>query len=174
MRGLSQPAIHKHIKVLENAGMIVRRKIGLTNFLTLNRESLRGLEDWLMQYHTYWGSNQVTLENSAQYLSRENQKLGEKMKKFIFLTYGFEPPTQEIMDAWNNWFASIGDKMVDIGSPFGAGREITHSGTKELPLGAESVTGYTIINADSIDDAVEIAKGCPIITSIRVYEAMSM
>jgi hypothetical protein len=96
------------------------------------------------------------------------------MKKFVFLTYGFEPPTQEIMDAWNNWFASIGDKMVDIGSPFGAGREITHSGTKELPLGAESVTGYTIINADNIDDAVEIAKGCPIITSIRVYEAMSM
>jgi DNA-binding transcriptional ArsR family regulator len=74
MRSLSQPAIHKHIKVLENAGMIVRKKIGRTNFLTLNRESLRGLQDWLMQYHTYWGSNNETLENSAQYLSRENHK----------------------------------------------------------------------------------------------------
>ena len=96
------------------------------------------------------------------------------MKKFVFLTYGFEPPTQEIMDAWSNWFASIGDKMVDSGSPFGSGREITHSGTKELPLGAESVTGYTIINADSLDEAEKIAQDCPIITSIRVYEAMSM
>ncbi len=74
MRGLSLPAIHKHIKVLENAGIIRRRKIGRTNFITLNRESLRGLQDWLMQYHTYWGSNEETLENSAQYLSRENQK----------------------------------------------------------------------------------------------------
>ena len=74
MRGLSLPAIHKHIKILENAGMIIRRKIGRTNFLTLNRESLRGLQDWLMQYHTYWGSNEETLENYAQYLSRENQK----------------------------------------------------------------------------------------------------
>ena len=72
MRGLSLPAIHKHIKVLEKAGMIIRRKIGRTNFLTLNRESLRGLQDWLMQYHTYWGSNEETLDNSAQYLSREN------------------------------------------------------------------------------------------------------
>ena len=53
MRGLSLPAIHKHIKVLVKAGMIIRRKIGRTNFLTLNRESLRGLQDWLMQYHTY-------------------------------------------------------------------------------------------------------------------------
>lgn len=174
MRGLSLPAIHKHIKVLENAGMIIRRKIGRTNFLTLNRESLRGLQDWLMQYHTYWGSNEETLENYAQYLSRKNQKQGEKMKKFVLLTYGYETPTQEIMDAWSNWFASIGDKMVDSVGPFGPGREITHSGTKELPLGAESVTGYVIINADSLDEAEKIAQDCPIITSIRVYEAMSM
>ena len=37
------------------------------------------------------------------------------MKKFVFLTYGYETPTQEIMDVWGNWFASIGDKMVDNG-----------------------------------------------------------
>src|SRR5437773_1853830 len=71
MEGLSLPAVHKHIKILENAGMIVRKKIGRTNFLTLNRESLRGLQDWLMQYHAYWGSNDETLENYAQYLNRK-------------------------------------------------------------------------------------------------------
>ena len=71
MQSLSLPAIHKHIKILENADMIIRKKIGRTNFLALNRESLRGLQDWLMQYHTYWGSNEETLENYAQYLSRE-------------------------------------------------------------------------------------------------------
>ncbi len=70
MRCLSLPAIHKHIKVLENAGMIIRKKIGRTNFLTLNRESLRGLQDWVTQYHTYWGSDEETLENYARYLSR--------------------------------------------------------------------------------------------------------
>jgi len=96
------------------------------------------------------------------------------MKKFVFFTYGFETPTQEIQEAWGKWFASIGDKMVDSGSPLGPGREISHSGTKELPLGKESLTGYCIINADNLDEAEKIAKGCPIITSIRVYEAMSM
>jgi DNA-binding transcriptional ArsR family regulator len=49
LRNLSLPAIHKHIEVLEKGGMVTRRKIGQTNFLTLNRESLRGLQDWLIR-----------------------------------------------------------------------------------------------------------------------------
>ena len=96
------------------------------------------------------------------------------MKKFVFFHYGFETPTQEIQEAWGKWFASISDKIVDSGSPLGPGREISRSGTKELPLGKESLTGYCIINADNLDAAEKIAQGCPIITSIRVYEAMSM
>lgn len=71
MRGLSLPAIHKHLEVLEKGGMIIRKKIGQTNFLILNRASLRGLQDWIMQYHIYWGSDEATLENYAQYLGRE-------------------------------------------------------------------------------------------------------
>lgn len=96
------------------------------------------------------------------------------MKRFVIFHYGFEMPTPEIMEDWSKWFASIGDKMVDPGSPLGPGTEITHSGTKELPVGKDSLTGYTVINAKSLDEAVEIAKGCPMITSVRVYEAKSM
>jgi DNA-binding transcriptional ArsR family regulator len=80
MRGLSLPAIYKHIKVLEKGGLIIRKKIGRINFLALNRESLRGLQDWLMQYHAYWGSEKETLENYAQYLGREHAKNKEKKK----------------------------------------------------------------------------------------------
>jgi len=94
--------------------------------------------------------------------------------KFVIFHYGFEMPTPEIMDAWNKWFASIGDKIVDPGSPLGPGREISRSGTKDLPMGMDSLTGYTVVNADSLDEAEGIAKGCPMIASVRVYEAMSM
>ena len=52
LRNLSLPAIHKHIEVLEKGGLVTRRKIGQTNFLSLNRESLHGLEDWLMRVHS--------------------------------------------------------------------------------------------------------------------------
>ncbi len=78
MRGLSLPAIHKHIKMLENAGMVTRKKMGRTNFLTLNRESLSSLQGWLMQFHTYWGSDKETLENYARYLGADNQGKREK------------------------------------------------------------------------------------------------
>ena len=52
LRNLSLPAIHKHIEVLEKGGIVTRRKIGQTNFLTLNRKSLRGLQDWLIRINT--------------------------------------------------------------------------------------------------------------------------
>lgn len=77
-RGLSLPAIHKHIKLLENSGLIIRKKTAQTNFLTLNRQSLRGLQDWIWQYHPYWGSNEETLENYSQYLKEKQTKGGEE------------------------------------------------------------------------------------------------
>ena len=49
LRNLSLPAIHKHIEILEKGGMVTRRKLGQTNFLTLNRASLSGLQDWLIR-----------------------------------------------------------------------------------------------------------------------------
>lgn len=68
MRGLSLPAIHKHIRVLEDCGMVIRRKTGRTNYLTLNRKALLGLQDWLAQFHAYWGTEKETLENYAWFL----------------------------------------------------------------------------------------------------------
>ncbi len=70
-RGLSLPAIHKHIRVLEDAGLVSRRKLGRTNFLTLHRPSLRGVQGWLAQFHAYWGSEQESLESYATYLTRD-------------------------------------------------------------------------------------------------------
>jgi hypothetical protein len=80
------------------------------------------------------------------------------VKKFVLLHYGFEKPTPEIVAAWGK---------------FSGGREISKAGTKDLPLGLESITGFTIVSADSIDDAEKIAQSNPYISSIRVYEVMS-
>jgi DNA-binding transcriptional ArsR family regulator len=66
MRGLSLPAIHKHIRVLEDAELVIRKKSGRTNFLALNRGPLSELQDWVEQFHPYWGSDRETLDNYAQ------------------------------------------------------------------------------------------------------------
>ena len=72
-RNLSLPAIHKHIKVLENAGLIINKKSGRTHFLTINRQALQGLQEWLLQYPAYWGNDKETLANYEQYLKRRNE-----------------------------------------------------------------------------------------------------
>ena len=95
------------------------------------------------------------------------------MKRFMLLHFGFERPTPEIMAAWKTWFESVADKTADQGGFHGGAREISHSGTKDLPMGMDSITGYSIINAESLDDAEEIARGNPFIASIRIYEIMA-
>lgn len=94
------------------------------------------------------------------------------MKKFMLLHFGFEQPTPEIMESWKEWFESIADRTVDQGG-FGAGRELSDNGTEDLRMGAESITGYNIIEAEDLDEAEEIARGNPYISSIRVYEIRS-
>jgi hypothetical protein len=94
------------------------------------------------------------------------------MKKFVLLHYGFEKPTPEIMAAWGKWFEATKPHTVDMGG-FGNGREISKGGTKSLPLGPDSITGFTIVNAASLDDAEKMAEGNPYISSIRVYEVRS-
>ncbi len=98
------------------------------------------------------------------------------MKKFVLLYRGTrdQAPTEESMAAWTEWFASLGDAVVDAGNPFGPGREVTAGGTAELPLDADGVTGYTLINAHDIDEAEKVALSHPVVSSIQVYEAMPM
>jgi DNA-binding transcriptional ArsR family regulator len=72
MRELSLPAIHKHIKILESAGLVTRKKVGRMHVLTLNRLALRGLQEWLTQFHTYWGTDLETLEN---YVPDDHKKM---------------------------------------------------------------------------------------------------
>ena len=80
MQALSLPAIHKHIKILKNAELILDKKSGRTHFLTINRQTLRGLQEWLMQYHAYWGNDKETLANYEEYLKKKPVKGGEKTK----------------------------------------------------------------------------------------------
>ena len=93
--------------------------------------------------------------------------------KFYFLFIGFTQPTPEIMQSWMQWFKSVEDKAADMGNMLGQGREITKNGAKELPMDLDSVTGYMIFNAENIDEAEKIAKSCPMITSVKIYEVMS-
>lgn len=91
------------------------------------------------------------------------------MKQYMILHYGFERPTADIMAAWQEWSESIADRLVDQGG-FSCGKEISRAGAKDLAWNGESITGYNIIRAESLDEAERIAGTNPYITGVRVYE----
>jgi hypothetical protein len=97
------------------------------------------------------------------------------MSKFVFLYKGLWPePTPEITDAWTSWFSEIGDSIVDSGNPFGPGREVIDNASTDAPSGPQSITGYSIVSADNIEEAEKLLANCPMITSVLIYEAMPM
>ncbi|MGV8850490.1 MAG: ArsR/SmtB family transcription factor [Propionibacteriaceae bacterium] len=69
LRELSLPAIHKHLAILEDAQLIRRRKTGRTTYLTLQRQTLRSLQDWLAGFHTHWGTHAESLTNYETFLT---------------------------------------------------------------------------------------------------------
>lgn len=95
------------------------------------------------------------------------------MKKFVLMHIGFEKPTEEIMAAWNSWFEKAGPQTVENIGYFMKGKEITHSGTTDLSLGLDAITGLTVITADNFEDACALAAENPFISAIRVYEIQS-
>ena len=65
--GISKPAISKHLKVLENAKLIVRKKDAQWHRFQLRSESLKAASDWIARYQQYWEDQFDAL---AEYLDK--------------------------------------------------------------------------------------------------------
>jgi len=80
------------------------------------------------------------------------------------------------MNAWMSWFGGLGAAVIDSGNPFSVSAGIAANGS--VTQGASSgLTGYSLLAADSLAAATEMAKGCPILSadgSVDVYEAFSV
>lgn len=97
------------------------------------------------------------------------------MKDFLFLyktDYNqMQQATGEQMQAslqkWMDWLGSIAaqNKLIDRGNRLeNSGRIVKNDVVTNGPFTdiKESIGGYSLVKAESYDDAVEIAKGCPI------------
>jgi hypothetical protein len=101
------------------------------------------------------------------------------MANFVLLYSGGGMPATEaeqaaVIQAWTAWYTRLGDAVLDPGNPFTpAARSIAPNGkVSDAPVGVMA-TGYTVLKADSLDAAVELARGCPALqggSQISVYE----
>jgi DNA-binding transcriptional ArsR family regulator len=76
---MSLPAVMKHLRVLEHAGLVSQRKIGRTRRCQLAAEPLKDAESWLSQYRQFW---EGTFDSLERYLSQSEQSETKEDQKW--------------------------------------------------------------------------------------------
>ena len=89
------------------------------------------------------------------------------------------PETQEERDAemaaWGAWFEQMGAAVVDGGAPVGMSKTVSTTGVEDNG-GSNPLSGYTLVEADTIEAALTMAKGSPHLKegTIEVAECIDM
>ena len=71
---MSLPAVSKHIKVLERAGLVKRKKDGKLHKISYNKETVKVAWSWIDRHREFW---EKSLDSLAEFLDKKNKK-GEK------------------------------------------------------------------------------------------------
>jgi hypothetical protein len=102
------------------------------------------------------------------------------MKKFLLVVYG--PAAENEADRgagmaeMATWYKSLGSTLVDPGAPFTGAKTVSDNGAENGPNGPNA-SGYSIVQAASLDAAAELARGCPLLKHgrrITVFETFAM
>ena len=76
---MSLPAVSKHLRVLEDAGLLKRKRFGREHHLQLDPAPMRDAQRWIEHYRKFW---EGSLDSLASYLEKTNQpKKTRKGKK---------------------------------------------------------------------------------------------
>jgi hypothetical protein len=103
------------------------------------------------------------------------------MSKYIMIYKGeatdtadmTEEQAGEVMAKWGAWMGTVGNALVDIGTPFGEGVSVIDDGSTAVPV---ALSGYSIVEADSLGAAKDLTNGHPYLSegagnfAIEVFE----
>ena len=78
------------------------------------------------------------------------------------------------MAKWKTWIDELGEAVVNPGTPLAKGKLIDSRGVTDS--GTDRLSGFSMITADDIDAALELAKGCPYLDhgTIELAQVMEM
>lgn len=78
---MSMPAISKHLKVLERAGLIARGREAQWRPCRLEASPLKEVEDWLSPYRRFWEQRLQRLDSYLREMQKKEKKHGRKHRK---------------------------------------------------------------------------------------------
>jgi DNA-binding transcriptional ArsR family regulator len=74
---MSLPAVSKHLRVLEKAGLLRRRRYGRVHEMQLDAEPLKKAAQWVEEYRKFW---EGSIDRLAAYLEKTSKAAGKKGK----------------------------------------------------------------------------------------------
>ena len=77
------------------------------------------------------------------------------------------------MAKWKAWIGGLGDAAINPGTPLGKSRIVSADGVSD-DGGPDPLSGYSIVSADGMDEALEMAKACPVLDIGGTLEAAEM
>ena len=97
------------------------------------------------------------------------------MAKYLFVYHGggmaaTEEERNEAMAKWGAWAQELGSHVIDFGAPVGESRFVGGGN-------GSRATGYSLIEAGSLDEAEQLAAGCPILAAggtVEIGETLAM
>ncbi len=111
-------------------------------------------------------------------LAAQKQQMERNMAKFALFYVGepqFDSPEegQAHQQEWMAWAQQLGEAAVNLGMPFSAPTRVNTDGSSQAQ--PKELSGMSIVQADDMDAAVEIAKGCPFVQFapvdvVQIYE----
>jgi len=102
--------------------------------------------------------------------------------RYLLIYYGGTMPATpaqqaRVMKQWTTWFNKLGPAIVDPGNPFsGKVNKVRPDGVAKGPVGMRA-SGYSIIEAPSLEAATRLARRCPVIkggAQVAVYETYNV
>jgi hypothetical protein len=105
------------------------------------------------------------------------------MTKYLLLYHGggmpeTEEETAKVLKQWEAWYNQLGNAVVDPGNPISpVAKKLSSSGVIGDGPAGSPVSGYTILEAGSLDAAAKLAKNCPVLLSggeISVFETFNV
>ena len=97
------------------------------------------------------------------------------MPDFIFAYHGGKKPdTPEagaaMMKKWEDWMSGLGDSLINPGNPVGMSKTVSADGVADNG-GPDPLSGFSIVRADTIEEAVKMAQGSPHLEGGRIEVA---
>lgn len=69
---MSQPAVSKHLRVLENAGLISRSRVATSRYSHLEATPMRDASEWMQRYKRFWNEGFDKLDTALADYLKEN------------------------------------------------------------------------------------------------------